>query len=344
MIESSSGLTLLDPDHEVVVTGEEDHQDVLRAFTPIDRPRRVAAELRFAPLRRGRQVGQHGIEVLLDGRRIGELTQLMSVRYGGHVDAVLRRGERPGAVGLVRNGRRGLVEVELRLPDAESDVEPDATAAFPAPVPGRPPGGRGPRPVPHPPRAPRWRHRTPALVGGGVLALLLTVGAVAGAGAGQDERIPTVPVAAAPTTPRPTTTVPTTTPAPVTTAPTTTRSTTTAPAAPDRDDETVVAAAAPAPTRPARPAPTPAPAAAPAPRPAPAPAPRPQPAPPAEVEEEEEASSGCDPNYSGCVPIASDVDCEGGSGNGPAYVRGPVRVTGTDIYDLDRDGDGEACE
>src|SRR5262249_2690692 len=28
----------------------------------------------------------------------------------------------------------------------------------------------------------------------------------------------------------------------------------------------------------------------------------------------------CDPNYSGaCVPIASDVDCAGGSGNGPAY-------------------------
>jgi hypothetical protein len=57
------------------------------------------------------------------------------------------------------------------------------------------------------------------------------------------------------------------------------------------------------------------------------------------------ASSGCDPNYSGaCVPIASDVDCAGGSGNGPAYVRGPVRVIGSDIYDLDRDGDGIACD
>ena len=54
--------------------------------------------------------------------------------------------------------------------------------------------------------------------------------------------------------------------------------------------------------------------------------------------------SRCDPNYSGCVPIASDVDCKGGSGNGPAYVAGPVRVTGDDIYDLDRDGDGVACE
>ncbi|MBG6092916.1 G5 domain-containing protein [Actinomadura viridis] len=56
-------------------------------------------------------------------------------------------------------------------------------------------------------------------------------------------------------------------------------------------------------------------------------------------------ASRCDPNYGGgCVPIATDVDCAGGSGNGPAYVSGPVRVVGTDIYDLDRDGDGIACD
>ena len=55
--------------------------------------------------------------------------------------------------------------------------------------------------------------------------------------------------------------------------------------------------------------------------------------------------SNCDPNYSGaCVPIASDVDCGGGSGNGPAYVYGVVKVVGSDIYDLDRDGDGYGCE
>ena len=57
------------------------------------------------------------------------------------------------------------------------------------------------------------------------------------------------------------------------------------------------------------------------------------------------APSGCDRNYAGaCVPIASDVDCAGGSGNGPAYVRGPVTVVGSDIYGLDRDGDGVGCE
>lgn len=53
----------------------------------------------------------------------------------------------------------------------------------------------------------------------------------------------------------------------------------------------------------------------------------------------------CDPNYGGvCVPVASDVDCAGGSGNGPAYVRGPVYILTGDPYGLDRDGDGVACE
>lgn len=54
--------------------------------------------------------------------------------------------------------------------------------------------------------------------------------------------------------------------------------------------------------------------------------------------------STCDPNYSGCVPIASDVDCLPGKGNGPAYISEPVQVIGTDIYDLDSDQDGVACE
>ena len=42
--------------------------------------------------------------------------------------------------------------------------------------------------------------------------------------------------------------------------------------------------------------------------------------------------------------VASDVDCSSGSGNGPAYVDGPVQVIGRDIYGLDRDGDGIGCE
>jgi beta-lactam-binding protein with PASTA domain len=54
-------------------------------------------------------------------------------------------------------------------------------------------------------------------------------------------------------------------------------------------------------------------------------------------------SSNCTPSYSPCLPPAFDYDCRGGSGNGPKYA-GPVRVTGSDPYDLDRDGDGKACE
>ncbi|PTA43571.1 hypothetical protein C8054_25045 [Micromonospora sp. RP3T] len=54
-------------------------------------------------------------------------------------------------------------------------------------------------------------------------------------------------------------------------------------------------------------------------------------------------TNNCDLNYQGCVPIASDVDCAGGSGNGPAYVKGPVKVIGYDIYKLDRNRDGYGC-
>jgi hypothetical protein len=43
------------------------------------------------------------------------------------------------------------------------------------------------------------------------------------------------------------------------------------------------------------------------------------------------------------VPFASDVDCAGGSGNGPAYT-GRVQVIGPDEYGLDHDGDGIGCE
>ncbi len=59
----------------------------------------------------------------------------------------------------------------------------------------------------------------------------------------------------------------------------------------------------------------------------------------------EEEASECDPNYSGaCLdPYASDYDCEGGSGNGPAYT-GTVTVVGEDHYGLDSDSDGTGCE
>ena len=54
----------------------------------------------------------------------------------------------------------------------------------------------------------------------------------------------------------------------------------------------------------------------------------------------------CTPGYSPCIPPGDDVDCSGGSGNGPRYVTGPVSVDPGqgDPYDLDRDSDGIGCE
>ncbi len=53
----------------------------------------------------------------------------------------------------------------------------------------------------------------------------------------------------------------------------------------------------------------------------------------------------CHPSYVGeCVPAnVSDVDCGGGSGNGPYYV-GRVTGVGPDVYGVDRDKDGIGCE
>lgn len=55
-------------------------------------------------------------------------------------------------------------------------------------------------------------------------------------------------------------------------------------------------------------------------------------------------SNDCEPGYEPCIPPGADVDCAGGTGNGPRYVSGPVYVSGSDPYGLDTDDDGIACE
>lgn len=49
-------------------------------------------------------------------------------------------------------------------------------------------------------------------------------------------------------------------------------------------------------------------------------------------------SGSCEPGYSPCIPAGPDLDC--------ADVEGPISVTGSDPFrlDRDRDGDGVACE
>jgi hypothetical protein len=73
---SPDGLVLLAGERTVTVTREEHHQDVLAG-----RGGRVAVELRRCTIGAGKYAGQPGVEVALDGRRVGELTRLMSERY-----------------------------------------------------------------------------------------------------------------------------------------------------------------------------------------------------------------------------------------------------------------------
>lgn len=70
-----------------------------------------------------------------------------------------------------------------------------------------------------------------------------------------------------------------------------------------------------------------APAPKPTQKPSPKPAPSPKLVPP---------SNNCMAGYSPCLPVVADLDC--------ADINGPVIVTGSDPYRLDRDKDGIGCE
>lgn len=150
---------MLDAERSVVVTGEERHQDVLGDLAPErGRSRRVAIEL--VP------IGPR-LEARLDGQRVGELTALMSQRYGPTVDSVLRGGGRPGCIGRVALGKRG-VEVELRLPAVGAVGLATEQLPVVPPVRSPGPGQRG------------WGSRKPVWVGAGVVGLLVVIGGVLG--------------------------------------------------------------------------------------------------------------------------------------------------------------------
>jgi hypothetical protein len=283
---SAAGLTMLAG--EVTVTGprEEDHQAAFARYAVAPGgQRQVAVELGWCRIGTGKYSGQHAIEVRLDGRRVGELTYLMSQRYAPLLRQVPGR---PGCEAYVQRSARGL-EIVLRLPRA--DAEAPTFVMAPAP----------------PAREPAERPRRGRKIAWGVAAAvvgLLVIGSIANgtedpSGTATDVMTTTEPL-------------PTTEPAPPTTTTTTTTTTT--------------ATVAPKPKPRPKPKPKPAPPVAPEPEPAPEPAP------------------SCHPSYTPCLPIVSDVDCPGGSGDGPVYAPGPVQVTGPDEYDLDRDGDGTGCD
>jgi hypothetical protein len=74
-------LVLLAAERAVTVTREEHHQDVLSGRTG-----RAVVELRPCLITSGKHAGQDGLGVVLDGRRVGELTRLMAQRYRPMVD------------------------------------------------------------------------------------------------------------------------------------------------------------------------------------------------------------------------------------------------------------------
>jgi hypothetical protein len=326
-------LVLLAAERAVTVTREEHHQDVLSG-----RSGRAVVELRPCTIASGKHAGQPGLEVALDGRRVGELTRLMAQRYRPMVDHLTAGGYRVGCEAFLREDLRG-TQVELRLPAGLSRrplPAPAPTVRHGRPIPAAPaPTAVSPHVVPRqrppasttliPPATPHsagpipsdsGRRRSRRLLGvvAGAIGVLLIPSALGNASRsdqpGATSPLPTAAGVAAPTSYSPALPVP--------------------PVASANPADDAVAAAPLRSTAQARPQAAATSKAAPrtvqaAPEPAPEP-------------------SECDPNYSGCVPIASDVDCAGGSGNGPAYVEGPVRVKGNDIYGLDRDGDGVACE
>jgi beta-lactam-binding protein with PASTA domain len=77
-----------------------------------------------------------------------------------------------------------------------------------------------------------------------------------------------------------------------------------------------------------------------------APPPPPQPPPPQPPPPPAVPTGNCDPAYPEvCLHDGiGDYDCAGGSGNGPNYVDGPLKVLPPDPFGLDRDGNGTGCE
>lgn len=344
---SAAGLFMLKAEVSVTVTREEHHQLALARY-PVsgDAVRRVAVELAWCTVGFGKYKGERAVEVRLDGERVGELTYAMSQRYGPVVDAVLNRGGRPGSEAIVRVGKRG-IEVELMLPRDTSRIA--ALGTTPTPLSsgaanprssrvvtndigrtttgtGSGSGNRNNGPATHSKGrststtdggAGNAKMRKSAWITGGAVLAVLFIGIAANQGDKSTPTSSTEPLNTVTSSSSATSSTVSSTSS--TTAPPVSSTVAIDPVVPKvetssrtRTTTSTTEKAAPKTTTTSK-----APAG---------------------------GGGGCDPNYSGCVPIASDVDCIGGSGNGPAYVKGPIRVIGTDIYGLDNDHDGIACE
>jgi len=128
MIENSvAGLEMLAGEVYVTVNHQRHHQYALERYRVDPGGRRhVAVELGWCVIREGRHSGENALEVRLDGRRIGELTFLMSQRYAPVVQRLVESGARPGCEAVVQRTTQGLA-VMLRLPQSVEETEVPAT-------------------------------------------------------------------------------------------------------------------------------------------------------------------------------------------------------------------------
>ena len=113
---SPDGLTVLTPECHVTMTREELHQDALqriakdRQFVP------VFASLAPCTIEKGKYAGAEGLEVRIDGERVGELTKSMSDRYAELVRAVMASGKVPGCEALINKTTNRGYQLEISMP------------------------------------------------------------------------------------------------------------------------------------------------------------------------------------------------------------------------------------
>ncbi|MGI5501593.1 hypothetical protein [Lentzea sp. CA-135723] len=106
----------LPAEQQVAVVGEHAHQYVLHRVVDGRTPAHVIAELRDIRIARGSHVGEHTLEVLLEGESIGQLTHAMGLRYCDMAQQWRARTGRALCEAVITNeGTRGL-QANLLLP------------------------------------------------------------------------------------------------------------------------------------------------------------------------------------------------------------------------------------
>ncbi|MCX2954371.1 hypothetical protein [Lentzea sp. NEAU-D7] len=106
----------LPAEQQVAVVGEDAHQYVLHRVVNGRTPVHVIAELRDCRIAKGSHIGEHTLEVLLEGECIGQLTYAMGLRYCDMTQEWRARTGRALCEAVITNeGTRGL-QANLLLP------------------------------------------------------------------------------------------------------------------------------------------------------------------------------------------------------------------------------------